>query len=156
MFQNKTTLLVGLMIAMALTLPVSGADAEKGKEIYSNYCLSCHGENGDGLKNMGVDFSDPDFWTERTDEELREVIENGKGTMPAWKGTLNSDDIDSVVMYLKSFSNELPSVSDTSGEKSERIKETPRTEVETKSQPGFEIILVFLAVLVSILLLKRR
>ena len=156
MVRSKKFIFGSLMVLVGLTLAVGDASVEKGKEIYDNYCFSCHGEKGDGLKDRGIDFSDPDFWVERTDEDMEEVIENGKGSMPAWKGTLSSDDIDSVIVYMRTFSNQVPSVTETPNEESEGVKETPRTQVETKSQPGFEVILAFLAVLGSVLLLKRK
>lgn len=77
---------LGIFLALvALITAVSGASIERGKEVYDNYCLACHGEKGDGQKDKGVDFSDPNFWAKETDEEIKEVIENGRGQMPAWE-----------------------------------------------------------------------
>jgi len=152
---GKFIILGALALLLASLFLVSGASVERGKEIYESYCLVCHGENGGGQKDKGVDFSDPNFWAKESDEEVEEVIENGRGQMPAWKGTLSSDDIHSVVMYIKTFAKQTPSVSETHPETAEEAKETPHKEVKAKKQPGFEIVMVVIAGITALLVFRR-
>ena len=145
-----------LMAGIFLVSAVSGlsvASVDRGKEIYWNYCVSCHGEAGDMLKNMGIDFSNPDFWAGKSDEEIEDVIENGKGDMPPWKNTLSSDDIDYVILYMKSLAKDsdqtvqTPSLADTD--------EVNQKIVKSEKSPGFEIVFVALSLLIAILF-KRK
>ncbi|PTM56688.1 cytochrome c551 [Desmospora activa DSM 45169] len=61
----------------------SGGAVEQttAENIYNNNCMSCHGQNlegvsGPGLKEVGAKYSQ---------EEIEEIIMNGKGRMPAIK-----------------------------------------------------------------------
>lgn len=40
---------------------------------------------------------------DRPSAELRAVIENGRGGMPAWRNRLKPDEIDAVLAYVKRF-----------------------------------------------------
>ena len=39
----------------------------------------------------------------RTDEQLLEVIHNGKGAMPAWKGILTEEQMQAVLSHVRSL-----------------------------------------------------
>jgi mono/diheme cytochrome c family protein len=39
------------------------------------------------------------------DAQLRQMISNGKGNMPAFKSSLSDAQIDSLVAYIRTFSN---------------------------------------------------
>ncbi len=152
---GKFIILATLAVLLASLFLASGASVERGKEIYQSYCIPCHGENGDGQKDKGVDFSDPNFWAKESDEEVEEVIEKGRGQMPAWKGTLSSDDIHSVIMYIKTFAKQTPSISETHPETAEEAKEIPHKEVKAKKQPGFEAVMAVIAGITALLIFRR-
>lgn len=71
-----------------------------GKEIYSNYCISCHGTDG----KLGVSGS-KDLSTSTLSDTMRlEIITNGKNAMPAMKELIHSKkDILAVSEYIKSL-----------------------------------------------------
>src|SRR5688500_3348809 len=92
----------------------------RGKVLYAQNCLACHGEKGDG-KGDAAAFLAPkprDFVTANyrlrstasgnlpTDVDLFRSISHGMaGTpMPPWKHMLSDDDRWALVEYLKSFS----------------------------------------------------
>jgi mono/diheme cytochrome c family protein/uncharacterized protein (DUF302 family) len=98
--------------------PVVG-DSEHGAQVFANYCVRCHGENGRGGKGTGVTFSrkrdlpiiapalnNPGFLAAASDRMIRNTIVQGRtGTpMPSMlrKG-LSEADIDDVVSYIRSF-----------------------------------------------------
>lgn len=71
-----------------------------GKEIYSNYCVSCHGTDGklgvSGAKDLSV--------SSLSDEMRLEIITNGKNAMPPMKDLIQSkEDILIVAEYTKSL-----------------------------------------------------
>lgn len=80
---------------------------EIGKELYDIHCSQCHDENQLGLKNVppklhGI-FSQinlPDGATPATDQAVRQVIIDGKRTMPAFNGRLSEDQVADLIAYL--------------------------------------------------------
>ena len=81
---------------------------EDGKELFTSYCMICHGMDG---QNTGVPFtmSPPaPVLTSRevqdyTDGQLKWVIDYGiwPSGMPGSKGTLSDDEIWSIVVFLR-------------------------------------------------------
>ena len=87
-------------------------DSSAGEKLFTNYCISCHGENLDGrgrvsrmLDPLPRDFSKPQFVASYKDR-FKTSIQNGvKGTaMPPWKDILSEDEIDAVIQYIENFS----------------------------------------------------
>jgi cbb3-type cytochrome c oxidase subunit III len=98
----------------------SGAAAPRGKTVYDQHCVECHGATGRG-DGTAAPFLTPqprDFTVGRyklrttesgsipTDDDLARSVREGLpgSAMPAWKGLLSDADIDAVVAYVKSFS----------------------------------------------------
>lgn len=73
--------------------------SEKGKELYSTHCKSCHGSDGtlgmNGAKNLQVS-------TLNRDEIIHQVT-NGKGMMTAFKSKMSADEIAMVTDYVMMF-----------------------------------------------------
>ena len=91
-----------VLVTAALGPGVSAADtaqAEKGEQVYENYCVNCHGE---GLRNTsgGVTF---DLRKLRPDEHDRFIdsVTNGKKDMPPWKGVLDRDKMEAIWAYIR-------------------------------------------------------
>lgn len=87
---------------------------EQGKKIYENYCVSCHGSNGEGvlykksvLNNSSLVLGEPD--------KVIIVILCGMeraGTMPGWKETLNDQEVAAVATYVRqAWSNRADAIS---------------------------------------------
>lgn len=91
-------------------LPASAENIRAGRNNFSNYCMVCHGLDG---QNTGVPFADrmappvpalTDTATQSyTDGQLKWVIDHGifPSGMPASKGILNDDEIWQIVIYLR-------------------------------------------------------
>ncbi len=91
-------------------LPPSADNIHAGREIFSHYCMACHGLDG---QNTGVPFADrmsppvPDLASPAvqaySDGQLKWIIDNGifPSGMPGSKGILNEDEIWQIVHYLR-------------------------------------------------------
>ena len=80
---------------------------KRGESLYTFHCYECHEENQLGLlktpPKLHRVFSHhylPDGTTLATDESVRQVIIEGKRTMPAFNGRLSSDQVDDIIAYL--------------------------------------------------------
>ncbi len=82
----------------------------QGKKWYGYDCAMCHGKDGDGKGEVGADMklkvsdlSDPATLKDRTDGELFYIIKNGKSDMPPEGTRLKSDELWSLVNYVRSL-----------------------------------------------------
>jgi mono/diheme cytochrome c family protein len=83
-----------------------GADLAKGKAVYEERCILCHGPKGDGkgqgaiaLNPKPADYTKKKFWEDVNIQKITEVVKAGKGQMRS-NPDLSDDDIQSVIMYL--------------------------------------------------------
>jgi len=94
------------------TSAAAGATAgvPDGAKIYAEKCSVCHGAGGHGdgpggaaLNPKPRDHTNGAYMNARTDDQLLEVIRNGKGNMPAWKTVLSDDEIHAVLKHVRSL-----------------------------------------------------
>lgn len=79
-----------------------GGEAGSGEQIYRSNCATCHATDGGG--GLGPSFRG--IADRLTVEEHTEIVREGKGQMPAWKGSLSDDEIEKVVEYERTVLNE--------------------------------------------------
>ncbi len=87
-------------------------DTRRGRLIFRNSCVACHGSRGKGTgilaKLIGApmtDLSAPESVKQFSDKALIMIIRKGKKKfMPAWEGTLNNKEIVDVAAYVRSLS----------------------------------------------------
>jgi mono/diheme cytochrome c family protein len=85
------------------------AGLQEGKEIYVNYCLTCHGCAGNGLGSYAgmlavtpADFKQEPFRSMPEDQWFWHVSEGIPGTvMPTWKTSLTEEERWSVIRYIR-------------------------------------------------------
>ena len=95
---------------------IEQGNAEKGKEVYTIFCVTCHGELGDGQGLVGKtldppprDFTKGEWKFGGTDQDIFDVISNGgaaKGGSPLmapWGQIIPEADRWSLVIYVKSL-----------------------------------------------------
>ncbi len=84
------------------------ASMERGRVLYTQHCLHCHGEKGQGngpdathqsqkvanLRELVSEVKDFDFFMS---------ISQWKGNMPGWKDHFNEAEREDLVTYIKSF-----------------------------------------------------
>ncbi|MCU1303364.1 MAG: hypothetical protein JWQ87_3648 [Candidatus Sulfotelmatobacter sp.] len=70
--------------------------------VFKNDCAKCHGKTAEGRH-----FAGPSLISDKTraasDDELREIITNGKGRMPKFGGKLTPQEIDTLVTQIKAL-----------------------------------------------------
>jgi mono/diheme cytochrome c family protein len=91
--------------------PVKSTDKSqaRAKELYGQDCALCHGNNGNGktdlAKDMGLtldDWSNPATLANKPDQDLFNVIRNGKGKMPAEEaGRAKDEEVWNLVIYIR-------------------------------------------------------
>jgi len=88
--------------------PIASSPAvlERGKYIFNNFCIMCHGEAGNGDGFLIPKYPNPPaFKSERfmklTSRELFQIIRDGKKDMPSHKGQLSSEDRWKVIYYIQ-------------------------------------------------------
>jgi len=81
-----------------------------GKQVYMARCALCHGPEGkgDGPAAAGLNpkprnHTDGAYMKSRTDDQLLQVIRNGKGGMPAWGSVLSDQEIHDVLKYVRTL-----------------------------------------------------
>lgn len=86
-----------------------------GEKLYTGYCAPCHGVEGEGdgiyfgfgLEPKPANFTDPDFFQNRSEMDLIILVEKGSKYLgksnlcPPWGGTLHDEEILSIVKFLQ-------------------------------------------------------
>ncbi len=75
----------------------------RGKEVFTQNCVACHGEDGTGAIDGTPNFTDPAFWVSKSMAQRFEIVTNGKGAMPAWGAVLSEDDRWAALSYIRTF-----------------------------------------------------
>jgi mono/diheme cytochrome c family protein len=98
--------------APILTNPVTPTPESQAhaKSIYSVDCAMCHGEKGNGkgdlVSDMGLkmkDWTDSSVLKDMSDGEIYNVIQTGRGKMPAEAGRAKDTDVWNLVILVRSF-----------------------------------------------------
>jgi mono/diheme cytochrome c family protein len=92
-------------------------EADRGKQVYDQYCWTCHGRGGrgdgptaSGLVPKPADHTDPEYMGQLSDADLYRVIRDGGASvgrsplMAPWGGVINDSDIRDLIGYLRQLS----------------------------------------------------
>ena len=120
--QNNFRLYLGLGLILLLIqagMSIGGfGNPVKGKRIYDQYCVPCHGKFGKGdgtrvtveqLDPLPRNHTDANYMNQRTDVQLYKVEKEGgfymnlSHIMPSWGHVLNDEDVWDVVAYLRTL-----------------------------------------------------
>ncbi|HEX2148182.1 MAG TPA: cytochrome-c oxidase, cbb3-type subunit III, partial [Pseudorhizobium sp.] len=79
--------------------------AEPGKQIYADNCASCHGENGEGSRELGAPNLADAIWlkVEGEGEIARQIQLPRHGVMPAWNARLSNETVKQLAVYVHSL-----------------------------------------------------
>ena len=83
-----------------------GENFDKGKSLYEQKCLICHGAGGKGdgpaaaaLNKSPADLNNPELWQGDVEKEITDVVRNGRSPMPAFD--LSTDEISAIIGYME-------------------------------------------------------
>jgi cytochrome c5 len=107
--------------AKAGAKPAASSTA-KGKQIYARDCAMCHGDTGNGQSDLAKDmqltlkdWTDPKALADKSDQQIFDIIRNGKDKMPPEDSSrAKDDDVKSLVLYIRDFSKNPPAPSTAS------------------------------------------
>ncbi len=103
MLRSLATLAVVSLVLLAAT----SAFAADGAAIFKAKCAMCHGPDGKGETSMGKSLKLRDLGSadvqKQTDADLKKIIEDGKGKMPAYKAKLAASEADALVAFLRTL-----------------------------------------------------
>jgi len=101
--------IVTILILYVLAVPHYAA-AQSGKsddaqKLYEQNCAKCHSSDGSGNTQIGKAVGAKDLHAPEalklTDAEISKQIEQGKGNMPPFGGTLSKDQISALIPYVR-------------------------------------------------------
>jgi len=71
----------------------------RGKELFEQKCMACHGVKGDARNNNAVDLS----MTRLDSLGIATTVLNGRNTMPPFKDAISNEDLSSIIVYVKTL-----------------------------------------------------
>jgi mono/diheme cytochrome c family protein len=104
-------------VVLGTALVAHAADAEQGKKLYGQFCVTCHGESGKGdgaaaaaLNPKPRDHTDKEYMSKMSDDDMLKVIKNGGASvgksplMPPWGASLKDNQIQDIIAYVRTLS----------------------------------------------------
>jgi cytochrome c oxidase cbb3-type subunit III len=75
---------------------------ERGKALYAENCVSCHGENGEGNRDLGAPRLSDQVWLHASDKAAiaRYTGNPRMGVMPSWGGRLDAATVNMLTVYV--------------------------------------------------------
>ncbi|MEO8902219.1 MAG: cytochrome c [Polyangiaceae bacterium] len=98
-----------LLVLAACHHEEAGSADQGAAQTFRAVCAKCHGTDGKGgvpaMEGAAPprNFCDAAFQTSRTDEQIKQVIQKGKGGMPAFGSLFPEADLQALVHKIRSF-----------------------------------------------------
>ena len=98
---------IALLPLFLFAFPQLAAAQGDGQKLFDTNCAKCHGPDGSGNTVVGKAVGAKDLGSAEakklTDAEIHSQIEQGKGNMPPFGGTLSKAQIDSLIPIVRAF-----------------------------------------------------
>jgi mono/diheme cytochrome c family protein len=103
---------IGLLLTPTLNANIEvNSTVRTAGQVYSRYCVSCHGRDGKSQTSKGRfsharDLTEAKWQDDVTDERIYNSIMNGRnvrGQMPAFNNKLNDKEVDSLVGFVRAL-----------------------------------------------------
>jgi cytochrome c oxidase cbb3-type subunit 3 len=78
------------------------ASATRGAELFAENCASCHGDNGEGNRDMGAPRLNDRIWLYGGDKHnvVRSIAYSRAGVMPSWRNRLDPAMVNMITLYV--------------------------------------------------------
>ncbi len=90
--------------ALSLFVPPLPAQ-DSAASLYKTKCALCHAPDGSGSGSVGTQLNVPNLRSRQaqaqTSDQWIQIMEDGKGKMPAYKGRLSDEQIRQLVTYIR-------------------------------------------------------
>ena len=86
-------------------LPNDAAAATRGSQIFAENCAACHGETGQGDRQLGAPRLDDQIWLygESKADVVRQISRPAHGVMPSWASRMSPETIKMLSLYVHSL-----------------------------------------------------
>jgi len=106
----RLILILALLIFSAISFFGSAANTQDtdsradstltANSVYQKQCAKCHGKSAEGRHFGGPSLVSPKIVAASIDD-LRNIINNGKGRMPKYGGKLSSEEVNRLILQIK-------------------------------------------------------
>ena len=107
--------IIALSSLFLLATPRPASAQSDAQKLYDTNCAKCHGPDGSGNTQIGKAVGAKDLRAPEakklTDADIFKQIDEGKGNMPPFGGTLNKAQINSLIPIVREFSKKAPASS---------------------------------------------
>ena len=97
----------GFILSVTLLMSASALYAADPATEFKQRCAQCHGPDAKGNTTIGKSLRIPDLSGaeagNRSNAELAQVISDGRGSMPPFRGVLDEPSIKQLVDYIRSL-----------------------------------------------------
>lgn len=82
--------------------PHDAAEAAKGQAVFAVNCTSCHGNHGEGVRDMGGARLNDAIWLYGNDKQsiVAQITKPRQGVMPAWRQRLDEVTLKELTVYI--------------------------------------------------------
>jgi mono/diheme cytochrome c family protein len=108
------SLTIFLQVVLPVSAPAGKTLSASGNDAASNFklrCSSCHGVNGNGDTSLGRTLRAADLRSaevqKQSDEQLTQIIADGRKTMPSFGNSLTQDQIRALVAYIRKLAGKV-------------------------------------------------
>jgi mono/diheme cytochrome c family protein len=105
--RNHIVCAIALLPLFLFGITHSAAAQADGQKLFDTNCAKCHGPDGTGNTVVGKAVGAKDLGSAEakklTDAEIHTQIDQGKGNMPPFGGTLSKAQIDSLIPIVRGF-----------------------------------------------------
>ncbi|MBP1843268.1 cytochrome c oxidase cbb3-type subunit 3 [Rhizobium petrolearium] len=105
MLQPEEIRQVAAYIISLTSAPQDPSLIDAGKQVFADNCVSCHGENAEGNRELGApNLADAIWLKASTEAEIAAQVRSPKhGVMPAWTGRLGDTAVKQLAVYIHSL-----------------------------------------------------
>ncbi len=102
MTSSKVALPLAAIVVSGLCAYAQASDIFNGRDVYELHCQTCHGMDGQAIEPGVPDFSRGESLYV-PDVELVQLLRDGDGHLPSYRGLLDDDELRDVIAYIRTL-----------------------------------------------------